>query len=182
MSLEQLIWLVLFLLTAAALISFIWVFAPYFPTRKGHLELIKKVANLKPGDIFYELGCGDARVSIALAKAYPKANIIGLEMAGPLFFWAWVKAKLSGCKNLTIKWKNIFWQNLGEADIVYVFGMTESLNKKLKDKFVAELKPGSRIISYVFTMKAWDGPIESHRGELSAKDETKVTVYTMPKR
>ncbi|NCP67478.1 class I SAM-dependent methyltransferase [bacterium] len=179
MNIEQLIWLGLFLLTFVTLVSFIWVFAPYFPTRKGHLELIKKVADLKPGDVFYELGCGDARVSIAIAKAFPKAQIIGLEMAGPLFFWAWTKAKLSGCKNLKIKWKNIFWQNLNDADAVYVFGMTESLNKKLKEKFIAELKPESRIISYVFTMKDWSGKTETFKGKINQNDQTKISVYTV---
>ncbi len=179
MTIEQLIWLGLFLLTFVTLISFIWVFAPYFPTRKGHLELIKKVANLKDGETFYELGCGDARVSIALAKAYPKANLIGLEMAGPLFFYAWTKAKLSGCKNIQIKWKNIFWQDLSDANSVYVFGMTESLNKKLKEKFLTDLKPSSRIISYVFTMKSWPGETKTFMGEISDKDETKITVYTV---
>jgi len=180
MTLEQSIWLCLFLLTLATLISFIWVFAPYFPTRKGHLELIKKVADLKPGQKLYELGCGDARVSIALAKTYPEAQIVGLELAGPLFVWSWVRAKLSGCKNLQIQWKNIFWQNLSDADAVYVFGMTESLNQKLKTKFLAELKPGTRIISYVFTMKDWAGQTETFNGKISGKDQTKVSVYTVP--
>ncbi len=180
MTLEQIIWLSLFILTVVTLVSFFWVFAPYFPTRKGHLALIQKVAQLKAGDTFYELGCGDARVSIALAKAYPEAQIIGLEMAGPLFFWAWIKAKLSRQKNLTIKWKNIFWQNLSDADSVYIFGMTESLNKKLKEKFLAELKPEARIISYVFTMKEWPGKTETFKGKLSGKDQTKITIYTLP--
>jgi cyclopropane fatty-acyl-phospholipid synthase-like methyltransferase len=180
MSLEKIFWLCLFLLTFVTLLSFIWVFAPYFPTRKGHLDLIKKVAALKDGDTFYELGCGDARVSIMLAKAYPQAHIIGLEMAGPLFFLAWTKAKLSGCKNVTIKWKNIFWQNLEDADTVYVFGMTESLNKKLKAKFLEELKPRSRIISYVFTMKNWTGKTETFLGDINESDKTKVTIYTIP--
>lgn len=180
MSLEQLVWLGLFLLTGAMLISFFWVFAPYFPTRKGHLELITKVCDLKPNTQFYELGCGDARVSLALAKAYPNTQIIGLEMAGPLFFWAWIKAKLSGHKNVQIRWKNIFWQDLSDAESVYVFGMTESLNQKLKTKFLGELKPGSRIVSYVFTMKDWPGKTETFKGKISDKDETKVSVYTVP--
>lgn len=180
MTLEQLFWLALFLLTVVTLVSFIWVFAPYFPTRKGHLELIKKVAKLKPNEKFYELGCGDARVSLALAKAFPKAQVVGFEMAGPLFTWSFIKAKLSGCKNLKIGWKNIFWQDLSDADAVYVFGMKESLNEKLKEKFLAELKPGSRIISYVFTMKEWPGKTETFKGQINDKDETKITVYTVP--
>ncbi len=182
MPLESLIWLGLFLLTLVTLISFIWVFAPYFPTRKGHLDLVVKVADLKPGDTLYELGCGDARVSIALAKAYPEAHIIGLELAGPLFVWSWIRGTLSGCKNLTIRWKNIFWQDLSNANSVYVFGMTDSLNKKLKAKFLAELKPGARIISYVFRMKAWEGKVETFEGNLSKTDQTKITVYTVPKK
>ena len=180
MTLEQIIWLSLFLLAFATLISFIWVFAPYFPTRKGHLKLITEVADLKPGEKAYELGCGDGRVSRALALAYPKATVEGLELAGLLFTWAWIEAKLSGAKNLRIRWKNIFWQDLSDADVVYVFGMTESLNQKLKTKFLAELKPGARIISYVFSMKEWAGTTEVFAGGLSENDATKINVYTVP--
>ena len=182
MTLEQLFWLVLFLLLTATLISFLWVFAPYFPTRGRHLDLVLKAIDLKPDEKFYELGCGDGRVSLAVAKAFPKAQVVGLEIAGPLFVWAWLKAKFSGFKNVSIRWKNIFWQNLTDADVVYVFGMTESLNDKLKTKFLTDLKPGTRIVSYVFTMNDWDGKIQTFQAQTSSKDATKITVYTMPKK
>lgn len=35
------------------------------------------------------------------------------------------------------------------------------------------------LISYVFTMKAWPGETETFMGEISDKDETKITVYTV---
>ena len=182
MSIEQWLWLGFFTVLVITLCSFFWVFAPYFPTRKRHLDLVVKVAKLKPGDRFYELGCGDARVSLALAKAYPTAQLIGLEMAGPLFFTAWIKTYFSGHKNLHIKWKNVFWQNLEAADAVYVFGMKDSLNHKLKHKFLAELKPGARIISYVFTMKDWPGESETFTNKNNTEDKTKITVYTVPQK
>jgi len=181
MPYEKIFWLIIFVLTTSTLISFIWVFAPFFPTRKGHLSLITKVVDLKPGQTFYELGCGDARVSLAVASRYPKAHILGLELSGLLFTYSWLKVFFSGIKNVRIKWKNIFWQDLSNADVVYVFGMKESLNEKLKEKFLAELKPGSRIVSYVFSMNEWPGKTEVFRKKINDKDETKVTVYTVPK-
>lgn len=180
MSLEQWLWLGLFILLSVTLVSFFWVFASYFPTRKKHLNFVAQVADLKPGEKFYELGCGDGRVARAVAKAYPKAHVVGLEMAGPLWLWAWVKGKLSASPNLQIKWKNVFWKNLSNADAVYVFGMKDSLNDKLKKKFLAELKPGARIISYVFTMQDWPGKTEVFTNSKNKADKTKITVYTMP--
>ncbi len=168
------IWLIVFILTVITLISFIWVIAPYFPTRSKHLEAINKICALKPGEIFYELGCGDARVSRHLAKHNPEAQIIALEMAVILFLIA--KIKSLRYPNLTVKWQNIFWEDLSKADGVYVFGMTDSLNKKLRAKFLEELKPKSRIISYVFSMKDWEGKSEDFP---QPGEKTVIHRYTM---
>ncbi len=174
----QFVWLTLFFLCMVALISFIWVIAPFFPTRKNDLEKVNQICKLKPGEVFYELGCGDGRVSIHLAKNNPNTQIIGLEMAFPLYVTAKIKSLFYPGKNLKIKWKNLFWEDLSKADCLYTFAMKESLNKALKNKFKKELKSGTRIVSYVFSFESWDGKTEKFPG---FRAKTFIYKYTVPK-
>ena len=129
--------------------------APWLPTKKKDLTRILDLAELKPGDIFYELGCGDGGVASYVAKN-SEAKVIGLEIALPLYFMAKLRQIFLGRDNLKIKLKSIFSENLSQAKVIYVFGTPDSLIKKLKDKFKRELKPGTKIMSYSFFIKGWE--------------------------
>jgi hypothetical protein len=48
----------------------------------------------------------------------------------------------------------LFKTDLSKADIVYLFLMPETI-KKLRPKLEQELKPGARVVSYVFPFKDW---------------------------
>ncbi len=75
-------------------IFFLWValsfrnasnsFAPFVPCRKKELPRIFEVINLKDGEIFYDLGCGDGRVVFYAARNFP-VKAIGIELS--LFFF-----------------------------------------------------------------------------------------------
>ena len=158
MTLLSILWLCVFILTMITLISFIWVIAPFFPTRTNHLDAINDICDLKPGEKFYELGCGTGKVTRYLAQKNPETEFVAIEMAVVLYLIT--KLKSWRLKNVTVKWKNLFWEDLSEANGLYVFAMTDSLNVKLRAKFLKELKPGTRIISYVFSMKDWPGTSE----------------------
>ena len=130
--------------------------APWLPTRKKDLKRANKLANLKKDEVFYELGCGDARVSSYVALKNPQSKVIAFELALPLYFVAKVRSLLFPRKNLKIKLGNIFKKDLSRANVIYVFAMKESLNNKLKKKFLKELKKGTKIISYAFSMNDWE--------------------------
>ena len=129
--------------------------APWVPTRKKDLERINDLADLKKGETFYELGCGDARVSLYLARKNPDVQIVAFELAFPLYLLARMRCFFSSVKNVQIKFADIFREDLSPADKIYVFAMKDSLNKKLKEKFLRELRSNTRIISYAFPMKKW---------------------------
>lgn len=148
--------LLLFLLIL--LFTFAWAgksLAPWVPCRSRDVKRVIEMANLKPGEVFYELGCGDGRVVTAVNKRYGVKSI-GLELAILLFIAAKIRQFFNWDKNLQIKYKNLFKEDLSKADVVYVFGMPFSLKDKLRGKLEKELKPGARVISYVFPIMDWE--------------------------
>jgi len=126
--------------------------APWVPTRKYHVERAMKLADLKPGETFVDLGCGDGRLVAAAAELGNRA--IGYEVA--LLPYVLAKIRTWRFRDRTIiRYKSLWNADLREADVVYMFLMPES-TQKLREKMDREMKPGSRVISYVWKMKDWE--------------------------
>ncbi len=124
-------------------------FAPWVPSRRRDLERIFSLVELKPGQIFYELGCGDGRVTIYAARHFP-AEAIGLEFSLPMYLLCKIKQIFFYRKNLHIKFKNLYYENLSKADVIYFFAIPRTLNQKFLNKLKKELKRGAKVISYSF--------------------------------
>ena len=130
-------------------------FAPWVPSRSRDLARIFKLADLRSGQTFYDLGCGDGKV-VFYAGSHYKVKAIGLEIAWPLFLICRLKQLLfRGRAKIDFKYKNLYKENLSSADVVYFFGIPKSLNQKFFDKLKSELKPGTKIISYAFRLADW---------------------------
>lgn len=150
--------LILIMLTVAAFaITLCMAFsslAPWVPCWSKDMERIFKIASLKPGEIFYDLGCGNGKTVIYANKNF-KATAIGIELALPLFLICKIRQLFNRDKNLFFKWKNLFKENLSKANVIYFFGMPNSIKNKLKQKLEKEAKLGTRIISYTFPVHGW---------------------------
>lgn len=147
------IWLI-YIALALALGSTAWAarsFAPWVPTWKKDLPRIFRLAQLQPGEVFYDLGCGNGKVVVYAVRHYA-VQAIGVELSVPLWCYCVVRRWLAGATNAQFRFGNLFRQNLTNADVVYVFGMPQSLQKKLLAKLQRELKPGARVISYTFAI------------------------------
>lgn len=146
------LFLVLIIIATAALAGI--SFAPWVPAWKKDLPRIMRLADLQPGQTFYELGCGDGKVVFYAARNFD-AQVIGLEISLILFGICKLKQLFYKNKNLAIKYKNLFKQNLRDADVVYFFGMPDKISQKLRKKLDAELRPGTKVISYAFEVSGW---------------------------
>lgn len=125
--------------------------APWVPTRKFDVDGLLDDAQIKPGDKFIELGCGDGRLVKAAAKRGAIAT--GYEL-NPLIYIVAVINNL-GVPNSKVVFRNFWSVDLTKADIVMAFVLPRTL-PRLDDKLDKELKPGAIFISYVF-------PVEGHK-------------------
>lgn len=170
-----LLYIVLFLLLASFALAAASL-APWVPAWKKDLSRIMALAQLKPGDVFYDLGCGDGRVVLYAAKHFP-VQAIGVELALPMIAVCWARKLFSRRKNLHFHWRNLFAEDLSTADVVYVYGLPEKLGGKLKKKLERELQPGSRVITMAFPIKGWK---EDIRDKPNPKTIA-IYRYLMPK-
>ena len=112
------------------------------------------LAELKTGEMLYDLGSGDGRAVIMAAKDFG-AKSVGVELREDL-----VKRALSNIHELGIETKaqilqnDIFKVDLSQADVVFLY-LTTSANEKIKPKMETELKPGARIVSHDYEILGW---------------------------
>jgi len=127
---------------------------PFVPTPEIVVKKMLELAKVKPGEIVYDLGCGDGRIIITAAKDFG-AYAVGIEIRKDLVEQCIRKVKELGLEDrVTIIYGNFFEVDISDADVVTLYLLT-SINEKLKTKFIKELKPSARIVSHDFEIVGW---------------------------
>lgn len=111
---------------------------------------IDAVASLLPNDRPFrllDLGCGDARVLLALAERFPLSRFDGVERAPLTCLVAWLRARST--HNVFIRWGNLWRTPLAPYDAIYAF-LSPAPMPRLWHKFQAEAQPGACLISNRF--------------------------------
>jgi len=113
-----------------------------------------KLADIKPSDVVYDLGCGDGRIVIAAAKKFGTRGV-GVDIDPARIREANENAKKAGVEKLVrFEEKDLFQADIHDANVVMLF-LLNSVNLKLRPKLLRELKPGTRIVSNTFDMGDW---------------------------
>ena len=148
----------------------------YVPTPPEVVAAMLKVAKVGPGDVIYDLGSGDGRIVIAAVKDFGAARGTGIDIDPQR-----IKEANANAVNNKVTDKvrflnqDLFTTNLSEATVISLY-LLPSLNLKLRPKLMAELKPGTRIVSHAFDMGDW-APEQT-----LDVDGRKVYFWTIPKR
>jgi precorrin-6B methylase 2 len=126
---------------------------PYVPTRPNVVSGMLKLANLKKGDVLYDLGCGDGRIVVAAAKQYG-VTAVGFDIDPERIAEANANAKNAGVSD-RVKFvnANLFKTDLSKASVITMY-LLPTVNMQLRPKILA-LKPGTRIVSHAFDMGDW---------------------------
>lgn len=127
--------------------------SPYVPTKNKEIELFLKEANLKKGQIFYDLGCGDGRIVRMAVKRY-RVKGTGFDINPLLIFWARFLARIKKIKEAKFVTKNIFSVDLRQVDVLYLFLMPK-LIEKLFPKLKNELRKNTLIVSHGFVIEGF---------------------------
>jgi SAM-dependent methyltransferase len=126
----------------------------YVPTPEPVVDAMLNLAEVKEGDVLYDLGSGDGRIPIAAARRF-KVRGVGIDINPVRIKEARENAEKAGVTDLvTFKQADLFEEDFSEASVVTLY-LLESLNEKLRPRLLAELKPGTRIVSHSFGMGDW---------------------------
>ena len=152
--------------------------APYVPTPQSLVNTMLEMAGVGPGDIVYDLGCGDGRFLITAIQDYNADKAVGYEITPYLAGIARENVAENGYSGrITIENSNFMEADYSEATLITIY-LTTSGNAQLKPKFKKELKDGARIISHDFPITGWVMATEDN--EPVRVGVHKVYYYTIP--
>ena len=129
-------------------------YVPYVPTPEAVVDEMLEIAKVSVKDVVYDLGSGDGRIVIAAAKRFG-ARGVGIEINPDLVREATEDAGQAGVAHLVrFVEGDFFMADLREATVVTLYLLPE-VNRQLLPKLLAELRPGTRIVSYKYDLGDW---------------------------
>lgn len=140
----------------------------YVPTPQKVVDKMLEMAEIKKGDVVYDLGCGDGRIVVTAAKRYG-VKAVGFDIDPVRVRESRENVRKYNVEHLvTIHHEDVFTLDLREANVVTLY-LLPSLNVKLMPQ-LEKLKPGSRILSHDFDMRGAK-PVEVYRMNTSGDFE-----------
>jgi len=126
----------------------------FVPTPYEVVEEMLRVAQVKKGDVLYDLGSGDGRIPVTAARKYG-IRAVGIDIDPERITEANENARKNGVTKLVqFRQEDLFKADFHEATVVTLY-LLPDLNVKLRPRLLAELKPGTRIVSHQFDMGTW---------------------------
>jgi cyclopropane fatty-acyl-phospholipid synthase-like methyltransferase len=127
---------------------------PFVPTPPEVVDRMLEMAQVKSGDVIYDLGSGDGRIIIQAAKRYGVKGV-GIEIDTELV----QKAKDNAFKEkvghlVEFRLQDALTVDVSPATIVTLYMLPE-FNAKLRPILEKQLKPGSRVVSHDFQIQGW---------------------------
>lgn len=125
----------------------------YVPTPEPVVEMMMQLAEVGPGDVVYDLGCGDGRLVVAAAKAGAR-KAVGVDIDPERIAEARANVRAAGVEDrATILEGDLFTLDISDADVVTLY-LLPDLNLRLRPKLL-RLKPGAKVVSHAFDMGDW---------------------------
>jgi len=127
---------------------------PFVPTPVEVIDKMLELAEVKKGDVVYDLGSGDGRIVIRAAQKFG-VRAVGIEMDNWLLAKARKDAKAAGVTHLVeFRAQDALKADISKATVVTLY-MLPWFNEAMKPSFKKYLKPGARIVAHDFAIEGW---------------------------
>jgi len=144
--------------------------APYIPSPDGVVAEMLELADVGPDDYVIDLGSGDGRIVLTAAKVFG-ASGLGVEIRPDLVELSNDAAREQGLADrVEFLAQDLFVTDISPASVLTMYLLPEVVNR-LKGKLLAELKPGTRVLSHDYPVEGWD-----HQRQVEMQHDDKIAV------
>lgn len=162
------------------------VAGPYVPTPWVIVDEMLTLAGIRAADVVYDLGSGDGRLVISAAKRFG-ARGVGIELQPDLVAAANEGAKKEGVADrVEFIRGDLFETDIREASVITLYLLPQFVTR-LVPRFLAELRPGTRIVSHDYPLAPWKADKEvsmdvPEKEFISGTTWTHLYYYVVPAR
>jgi hypothetical protein len=147
---------------------------PYVPSPQSVVADMLRYAEVGPKDFLIDLGSGDGRIVLTAAKVFG-ARGFGVEIKDELVRRANEAARNEGvAERVRFLKQDLFKTDISPATVVTMYLLPDTVNM-LKDKFLTELRPGTRIVSHDYPLTGW---IPEKYVQMDLEDKIQISGVT----
>jgi len=157
---------------------------PYVPSPDSAVAAMLREANVGPDDYLIDLGSGDGKIVRTAALVFG-ARGLGVEIQDKLVEQSNEMAKKEGIADrVRFVKQDLFKTDISQATVVTMYLLPQTVNL-LREKLLAELRPGSRVVSHDYSLAGWT-PQKTFEMDLEEKvsisgiTRTVIYVYVIP--
>lgn len=160
---------------------------PYVPTPWTIVDEILTLGGVGPSDYVVDLGSGDGRLVLTAVTRFKARGGFGVDIEAPLVADANDRARREGVADKAKFYvRDLFDTKVGDATVVTLYLLPTSV-PKLEPKLLAELAPGSRVVSHDYPFPDWphDRYVKLDVPEkvaITGTPRTTLYLYTVPAR
>lgn len=122
----------------------------YLSSQKVWQALETQLPADRPFD-FVDLGSGMGGVLTHLARTHPLGRFHGVETAPFPFLWSWLRIRLGGYRNCSVRWQSLWDCDLAQYDVAFAY-LSPVPMSALWEKVQREMRPGGLFISNTFAV------------------------------
>jgi hypothetical protein len=147
---------------------------PYVPSPQSVVSDMLRYAEVGPNDFLIDLGSGDGRIVLTAAKVFG-ARGFGVEIKDDLVRRSNESAEKEGLAGrVRFLKQDLFTTDLSQASVITMYLLPDTVNL-LKDKFIRELRPGTRILSHDYPLTGW---IPEKYVQMDLEDKVQISGVT----
>jgi predicted O-methyltransferase YrrM len=152
--------------------------APYVVAPERAVDKMLEMANPKPGETLYDLGCGDGRILITAAQRY-NVKAVGIEIAEHQARIAAENVKKAGLQDrVKVIHGDFMRTDLSAANIITLY-LAPIANDTLRPNLERYLRPHTRVVSYDYPIPGWK-PMDTAERQGHHRDTHMIYLYEVP--